>query len=133
MDEKGCFASRQDYGRLDTSSSGRAKETAGVWPLSQGGRPFDQNSSFDEFDGTFAPHCVQAHGNAFASGAYNGSNFAVGKRNVDKNALWFGNPVSVRKLGKQPIESRGNRIKREVGEAALGMFKPLTDQTESAA
>ena len=49
-------------------------------------RALDQNSSVNEVDRTFPAHCVQANGDAFACGAYDGGNFAMRQRDIDQNA-----------------------------------------------
>jgi hypothetical protein len=49
-------------------------------------RTLDQNSPVNELDRTFAAHCVQAYGDAFSSGSYDGSNFPVRQGNINQHS-----------------------------------------------
>src|SRR5262245_5894744 len=55
----------------------------------------------------------------------------MGEGNIDEDAFRFGDPVTVGKICKQPVKSSRNRIKCEVRQTTLCVFKALTDQTES--
>ena len=49
-------------------------------------RAFDQNSSINKFDRTLAAHCIQANGDALASGPHDGGNFSMRQGDIDQNA-----------------------------------------------
>ncbi len=63
-------------------------------------RSFDQYSSFDECDRTFAAHGIQAHGDTFTGGADNGGYFAVRQGYIDEYAFGFGYPITQGKIGQ---------------------------------
>src|ERR1041385_3802920 len=75
--------------------------TAG-WTLHESERcwSFDQYSSFDECDRTFAAHGIQADRDAFTGGAHNRGDFAVGQGNIDEYALGFRDAVTHGKVGQ---------------------------------
>src|SRR5262249_10259932 len=92
---------------------------------------FDQYSSFDECDRTFATHGIQADRDAFTGGAHDGGYFAVREGNIDEHALWFRDAVTHGKVDQQSIQQSGNLVQGMVRKAALGMVNALTDQKES--
>src|SRR6185436_10871663 len=103
----------------------------GPRPASKRCRSFDQYSSFDECDRTFAAHGIQADRDAFTGRTDNGGYFAVGKWNIDKDAFRFRNPITQRKIGQKAIQTSRNGIQGKVSKAAFSMIKTLTDQSES--
>src|SRR6185503_7282288 len=124
-DDTDYLSIRLVYRRLDTSSPlmpqvDRARKL-------KRSRPFDQYSSFDESDRTCAAHGVQADGHALTSRADDGGYFAVGQGDVDEHAFGFGDAVTHGKIGQQAVETRRNRVEREVGQPPLGVIKSLTD------
>src|SRR5262249_31369968 len=94
-------------------------------------RPFNQDASSDERDGTFASHGIQPDGDTFPRRAYDRRNFPVRQGNIYKDSFGLRNAITVRKLGQKAVKPDRNGVPSEICQAALGMFKPLTDQTES--
>ena len=103
----------------------------GPRPASKRCWSFDQYSSFDECDRTFAAHGIQADRDALTGGTHDGGYFAVRKGNIDEHALRFGDAVTHGKVGQQSIQPGGNRVERKISKATLRVIKSLTDQTES--
>ena len=51
--------------------------------------------------------------------------------NIDEYAFGLADPITHGKFGQKAIETCGNGVQGEICEAALRMFKALTDQSES--
>ena len=100
-------------------------------PTSERCRSFNQYSSFDECDRTFAAHGIQADGDALTSGADNGGYFAVGQGDIDEHTLGFRYPITQGKISQKAIETGRNGVQCKIGEPALRVIKSLTDQAES--